>query len=551
MSNDESLVKTAIRLHFRKRRHDDNQCEYLMPEQFPEKSSFSIIQTYPALSVPQRMTARLRVELKHLLLQKPRTKNVYRDPTNGNERRLLIFRYPEKDGIQITSISECQEVFRIDARLSPLLHYTTTDSLEPKEKACYWFQNDGHFGYTIERTYDEMTAEEVFQKFFDGDKLMTSSFEVIGQIAHLNLRDEQLPYKYWIAAVLLEKNKPAVRTVVNKVGPIDTAFRTFPMEVLAGYGFDRSSLESDWSVTTTKEEGCTFQLDFRTVYWNSRLSGEHKRLVNIIKKDASLKRQQLSEEDIGAAVNTGVETKSAPLIVADLMAGVGPFAVPLTSERNKPKERDKQHDTARHITNTCEPSKKYLSNIIVHANDLNPESFKYLQINGKRNDCKGLYCYNMDARKFLWELENKMQQQNFLIDHVIMNLPASAPEFLDAFRSWSLEKLPRIHVHCFAPKPRSTQSREAVIPTSTGSKHDDDLVETKDVNKDISNLQQTYQKAVERCSKNLGCPIDWIKDNVDVHLVRDVSPGKNMICVSFTLPFDAKQLPRIELDSYI
>jgi tRNA G37 N-methylase Trm5 len=42
-----------------------------------------------------------------------------------------------------------------------------------------------------------------------------SSFETVGHIAHLNLRDELLPYKHLVGQVLLDKN-PNIRTVVNK-----------------------------------------------------------------------------------------------------------------------------------------------------------------------------------------------------------------------------------------------------------------------------------------------------------------------------------------------
>ena len=42
-----------------------------------------------------------------------------------------------------------------------------------------------------------------------------TSFEGVGHIAHLNIRDELLPYKHVIGQVILDKNS-SIRTVVNK-----------------------------------------------------------------------------------------------------------------------------------------------------------------------------------------------------------------------------------------------------------------------------------------------------------------------------------------------
>ena len=68
--------------------------------------------------------------------------------------------------------------------------------------------------------------------------------------------------------------------------------------------------------------------------------------------------------------NNNNNNKNKKIIVADMMAGVGPFGVPLA-----------------------------LKNITVYANDLNPASFKYLNINMKINHCeKHLKCYNMCGR---------------------------------------------------------------------------------------------------------------------------------------------------------
>jgi tRNA (guanine37-N1)-methyltransferase len=72
--------------------------------------------------------------------------------------------------------------------------------------------------------------------------------------------------------VLLDKNRH-LRTVVNKTAEINTQFRTFPMEVVAGV---------DDTAVEVRESGCTFKFDFREVYWNSRLQAEHARLIKLI-----------------------------------------------------------------------------------------------------------------------------------------------------------------------------------------------------------------------------------------------------------------------------
>ena len=60
---------------------------------------------------------------------------------------------------------------------------------------------------------------------------------------------------------------PQIKTVVNKIGTIATEFRTFPMELLAGK--DDTNVE-------LRESGVRFRFNFADVYWNSRLSTEHR-----------------------------------------------------------------------------------------------------------------------------------------------------------------------------------------------------------------------------------------------------------------------------------
>ena len=57
--------------------------------------------------------------------------------------------------------------------------------------------------------------------------------------------------------VVLDKNKPKIKTVVNKIEAIHNDYRTMQLEVLAG----NHSL-----VTTVVENGMRFHVDLTTVY---------------------------------------------------------------------------------------------------------------------------------------------------------------------------------------------------------------------------------------------------------------------------------------------
>ena len=256
-----------------------------------------------------------------------------------------------------------------------------------------------------------------------------------------------------------------LRTVVNKTDQIDTTFRFFKMEVLAG--------DHDF-MASVKENGCTFTFDFSSVYWNSRLNTEHTRMVDLLRKKE---------------------------VVLDVFAGVGPFAIP--AAKNK------------HCT--------------VHANDLNPHSFKYLKENAKKNHVSNaVVAYNLDGREFIvsitkllvGKLMERLAAGKVELDsagkadvysHVIMNLPATAVEFLDAFQglfscipveSRSLIRMPHIHCYCFVKAETPEEQEKA---------------------------------ALETVAKHLG--VEQLDESGSVvELVRSVAPHKTMMRASFRLP---------------
>lgn len=200
-----------------------------------------------------------------------------------------------------------------------------------------------------------------------------------------------------------------------------------------------------------KENGVTYEFDFSRVYWNPRLCTEHLRVVQLIERGDT---------------------------VFDVFAGVGPFAIPAARLGAK-----------------------------VLANDLNPDSYKWLQHNCKLNKVESkVRTFNLDGRAFIQgpfkqELHCLMKGEGGV--HVVMNLPALALEFLDAFRGLlqhetaSESNLPTVHCYAFSKE----ENPEADV--------------------------------VERASRSLGFPL---KNKCSVHFVRNVAPNKDMMCVRFPIP---------------
>ncbi|KAG8716491.1 tRNA(m(1)G37)methyltransferase [Ceratobasidium sp. 395] len=405
---------------------------------------------------------------------------------------------------KITNVVKCQD--GDDSKRLLLLGVKEKDHLPVPAREHLEAQAAALVPHNIDLDYDYWTADQILKAVLPlelGDGSPTA-FSINGHIAHMNLRDEYLPYRYLIGQVILDKNK-IIRTVVNKLDNIDTEFRFFKMEILAG--------EPDFIITHS-ESNCTFTLDFSAVYWNSRLAHEHERLVNLFTSD--------SENPV-------------PL-VADVFAGVGPFAVPAAKR-----------------------------GAVVFANDLNGESTKWMEVNVKNNKVvPRVRITTLDGRKFIQEAvqtawsspfgpeayikpltvrERRMKQRAAnpvptasqptpssesqpapelpqshdprRIDHFVMNLPGMALEFLDAFKpsfatlvsSQDPEEvrrvyrsMPMVHVHCF--------TRE---------------LEEEGARKDILDRAQTA----------LG---STITEEVQLHHVRKVAPNKEMYCLSFRLP---------------
>ncbi|THH30246.1 hypothetical protein EUX98_g3942 [Antrodiella citrinella] len=368
-----------------------------------------------------------------------------------------------------------------------LLRVADEAALLPEAATLFHEENIHLIPYTLDLDYDFWTVEDIFQAILPENLLegAPAGFATVGHIAHLNLNDEYLPFKYIIGQVILDK-LPTIKTVVNKLDNIDNQFRVFAMEVLAG--------EKNF-VVEQSESTCTFRFDFSEVYWNSRLHTEHGRLVDTFRP-----------EDV----------------VADVFAGIGPFAIPAAKR-----------------------------GVAVLANDLNPKSYEYMLGNIRANKVTSLvHAFNEDGREFIraaarralesplpaYKPHRSLRERRSesrttpgpravssplgpprnKIDHFVMNLPDTAIEFLDAFRGiLSTERVGELDVKSVYPDAASLPMVHCYCFTRE--------LESDKAEMDIR----------ERVEKAMGASLEG---EVKLHAVRRVAPKKDMYCISFRLP---------------
>ncbi|XP_021276529.1 tRNA (guanine(37)-N1)-methyltransferase 1 isoform X2 [Herrania umbratica] len=393
--------------------------------------------------------------------------------------------------------------------------------------------------YSLTLGYSYWTADHILKQILPPGVEVPSSFETIGHVAHLNIHDELLPFKDVIAKVIYDKNYPRIKTVVNKVGTITNEFRVPKFEILAG--------ESDM-VTEVKQYGATFKLDYGLVYWNSRLEHEHVRLVSLFRPGETicdmfagigpfaipaaqrgclvyandLNPDSIHYLKINAKINKVDDcvfayNMDARKFVSQLMA-VPVCEVNLESNDSTIKACDTFsmkgiHDAKAEDRNFGVEEKEVAGN---DAKD-EPEGMK----NSSRTVHASVVAIKRPSDCFTEENGNaqsehkkkgntqKRMKESVLskakawehVDHVIMNLPASALQFLDAFRGIISRKhwkgpLPLVHCYCFI---RATETKEFII-----------------------------SEAETALNAKIQDPI--------FHRVRDVAPNKAMFCLSFRLP---------------
>ncbi|MGO8806495.1 MAG: class I SAM-dependent methyltransferase [Candidatus Bathyarchaeia archaeon] len=153
--------------------------------------------------------------------------------------------------------------------------------------------------------------------------------------------------------------------------------------------------------TVHKEFGCQFHVDVAKAYFSPRLSHEHMRVASLVQEGET---------------------------VTDLFAGVGPFSVLIGKKNPKVK---------------------------VYAVDLNPEAVELLKVNVRVNRVENrVFPILGDAREIATE---KLEA---LADRVIMNLPETAIDFVDAACRAIKPEGGIIHFYGFVRSPDTAENQK-------------------------------------------------------------------------------------------
>ncbi len=158
------------------------------------------------------------------------------------------------------------------------------------------------------------------------------SFDVVGDIAILQIPEEYQNLKKEMAKILLETNKN-IRSVFEKRGKVENEYRLTPLSFLAG---------SKNTTTIHREHDCSFEIDVKKIYFSPRLSYERLRVAKKVKDE----------------------------LVLDMFAGAGPFSIVIArhSKARKIYAVDKNPDAFYYLKRNIELNK--VKNVIPILDDV-------------------------------------------------------------------------------------------------------------------------------------------------------------------------------------
>ncbi len=248
--------------------------------------------------------------------------------------------------------------------------------------------------------YKYRTLQEALEDKIPNEslELIPKSYDIIGNIAIIEFDKfntqgsniDYLEFKDKIAKAIINVNAN-VKTVYEKKSEVKGKYRLRELALLHG---------EDKSETTHKENDCTFKLDVKNTYFTPRLVFERRRVAS----------SAIMENEL----------------IIDMFAGVGPFSIQIAKDQN----------------------------VKIYAFDLNPEAYRYLKENVTLNKLKGeIFPYHVDIKNLLEPANQLGQSLMHKADRIIMNLPESSINFMDAACFLMKESGGILHFYQFSEKP--------------------------------------------------------------------------------------------------
>jgi len=199
--------------------------------------------------------------------------------------------------------------------------------------------------------------------------LLPASFDVIGDLCVIKLKDELMSYDKDIGSAIV-RSHPSINGVFREAG-VHGKFRIRSIENIAGV---------TRTTTVHREYGVQFKIDIAKAYFSPRLAGERHRIAENIRTRAQ--RDTTDER------------------VLDMFAGIGPYSI--------------------HIARSC-------PDIPISAIDLNPDAIEMLKENMKLNRVTNIKPIVADANHIVSMFEDMPP-----FTRMIMNLPHRSLDFLSA-----------------------------------------------------------------------------------------------------------------------
>lgn len=142
-----------------------------------DRTAFKKTVTIPVLKVRKEIVNKLMRSLKRSALQRPGIKRVIEDPEDEESRLIMLDPY---------------KIFTDDSFERAELSILKQLNVNPQISK-----------YNLELTYENFKSEEILKAVLPEGQDVTSGFSRVGHIAHLNLRDHQLPFKHLIGRCVL------------------------------------------------------------------------------------------------------------------------------------------------------------------------------------------------------------------------------------------------------------------------------------------------------------------------------------------------------------